>query len=183
MCVAEFMRFLKGYKVFPLLILIISVGPDVGRFCKRALLNPQCIAGQLQAHCDRRLVAPFRFPLGHDTPSPSKRPRRGLTRSRRMKYLHNMKPAARKPIDTVAELVTAFGGTFALARWADVVPSTVSNWKEQNHIPPGWHLRLYLECENRNLKVSPKLFGLAGKGNGKPPRPSKGLTEPRFVEA
>jgi hypothetical protein len=182
MCVTEFMRFLKRNKVFALLILIICVGPDVGRFSKRALLYPQCIASELQPHCDRQLIAPFRFPLGHNTPSPSKRTRRTLTRSRRMKYLHNMKSDPRKRIDTVAELVTAFGGTFALARWADVVPSTVSNWKEQNHIPPGWHLRLYLECENRNLKVSPTLFGLAAKDNGKPPRPSK-RAEARLVAA
>jgi hypothetical protein len=170
MCVTEFMCFLKGYKVFPLLILIICVGPNVGRFSKRALLYPQCIARELQPHCDRQLIAPFRFPLSHNTPSPSKRTRRALTRSRRMKYLHTMKSDPRKRIDTVADLVTAFGGTFALARWADVVPSTVSNWKEQNHIPPGWHLRLYLECQQRKLNVSPKLFGLADTPNARRPK-------------
>jgi predicted SpoU family rRNA methylase len=94
-----------------------------------------------------------------------------------------MKHDAQKRIETVSQLVKAFGGTVALAKWAGVTPSVVSNWKERGHIPTVWHLRLYLECKQRKLEVLPKLFGLVGKGNGKPPRPSKGLNEPRFVEA
>jgi hypothetical protein len=94
-----------------------------------------------------------------------------------------MKQDADTRIKTVSQLVKAFGGTVALARWAGVTPSVVSNWKERGHIPTGWHLRLYLECKQRKLEVLPTLFGLAGKGNGKTPRPSKGLTEPRFIEA
>jgi predicted SpoU family rRNA methylase len=89
-----------------------------------------------------------------------------------MNYIRRMKSNTDKRIETVAQLVKAFGGTFALAKWADVVPSTVSNWKEQGHIPPGWHLRLYLECQQRKLNVAPKLFGLSEKGE-RPPRPNR----------
>jgi len=85
-----------------------------------------------------------------------------------------MKSDTNKRIDTVAQLVKALGGTFAVAKWADVVPSTVSNWKEQNHIPPGWHLRIYLECQNRNLNVSPKLFGLNDKAKTRRPKARAG---------
>lgn len=83
-----------------------------------------------------------------------------------------------KRIETVAQLVAAFGGTSALAGWADVVPSTVSNWKEQGYIPPGWHLRLYLECEQRGLRVSPDLFGLKDEREEpkRKPRPKTRVT-------
>lgn len=73
-----------------------------------------------------------------------------------------------KRIETVSQLVKAFGGTKALAAWADVVPSTVSNWKEKGEIPPGWHLRLYLECRDRKLNVSTKLFGIGDKAKTRP---------------
>lgn len=62
--------------------------------------------------------------------------------------------------ETVAQLVAAFGGTGKLAEWLDVVPSTVSNWKEQNAIPTGWHLRLYLECKRRDIAFAPRIFRL-----------------------
>lgn len=94
-----------------------------------------------------------------------------------------MKQDAQKRIETVSQLVKAFGGTVALAKWAGVTPSVVSNWKERGHIPTGWHLRLYLECKQRKLNVSPALFGLVGKGNGKTPLPSAGLNGPRLVAA
>ncbi len=87
-----------------------------------------------------------------------------------MNYIRRMKSVMPKRIETVAQQDKAFGGTGVLAKWCDVVPSTVSNWKEQDHIPPGWHLRLYLECQQRNLNVAPKLFGLEVKANGRRPK-------------
>ena len=71
-----------------------------------------------------------------------------------------MKAKMPNRIETVTHLVAAFGGTSALAAWLDVVPSTVSNWNDQDFIPTGWHLRIYLECQRKGLHVSPKLFGL-----------------------
>jgi hypothetical protein len=70
--------------------------------------------------------------------------------------------------ETVAQLVAAFGGTGKLAEWLDVVPSTVSNWKEQNSIPTGWHLRLYLECEKRGISFAPKIFRLKEEDHPRP---------------
>ncbi|CAN1724411.1 protein of unknown function [Hyphomicrobium sp. 1Nfss2.1] len=80
-----------------------------------------------------------------------------------------------KRIETVAQLVTALGGTTALANWLDVVPSTVSNWKEHDRIPPGWHLQLYLECRTRELSVAPGLFGIKENSvtDAPPARPSR----------
>lgn len=63
-------------------------------------------------------------------------------------------------IASIADLVAAFGGTGAFAQWLDVVPSCVSNWKQEGHIPRGYHLTIYLESQKRGLALHPKLFGL-----------------------
>lgn len=81
--------------------------------------------------------------------------------------------------ENVSDLVDAFGGTCELADWLDVVPSTVSNWKDQNAIPTGWHLRLYLECQRRGISFSPHIFRL--KETGAPPLKKK--AEARHVRA
>lgn len=73
-----------------------------------------------------------------------------------------------KHIETVAQLVSALGGTTAVANWLDVVPSTISNWKEHGQIPTGWHLQLYLECQRRELSVAPGLFGIKDNGPDEP---------------
>jgi hypothetical protein len=63
-------------------------------------------------------------------------------------------------INSVGELVDAWGGTNNFAKWADVGPSAVSNWKALGYIPEGYHLRLFLEAKARGLSVAPSLFGL-----------------------
>lgn len=62
-------------------------------------------------------------------------------------------------ISTVDDLADAWGGTGKFADWADVGPSTVSNWKALGYIPSGYHLRIYLEANERGLCLSPSLFG------------------------
>lgn len=170
MCVAKLMRFLQRYVVSALFILVVCVALDARSVGKVALLPTECVARYLQASTYCLAVATFGFPVHHSLPLAARRPKRVLTRSRRMNYIRRMKTDADKRIDTVAKLVKALGGTFALAKWADVVPSTVSNWKEQDAIPPGWHLRLYLECANRKLNVAPKLFGIEDKAKNRRPR-------------
>ena len=65
-----------------------------------------------------------------------------------------------KMITTVGALVETLGGTAAIAEWLDVEMSAVSNWKRDNHLPAGWHLRFWLEIERRGLPVSRRIFGL-----------------------
>lgn len=65
-----------------------------------------------------------------------------------------------KTIETVSDLVAAFGGTGAMAEWLDVGPSTVSNWKALGFIPNGYHLRIYLECQARGIDIAPSVVGL-----------------------
>lgn len=63
-------------------------------------------------------------------------------------------------VRTVEELVAAFGGTKAMAQWADVGPSAVSNWISLESVPRGYHLRLYLEIQRRGILADPSLFGM-----------------------
>ncbi len=68
--------------------------------------------------------------------------------------------SSRDTIRDVATLVDRYGGTAAFAAWAQVGPSCVSNWKANNSIPRGYHLRLFLEARRRGLIVDADLFGV-----------------------
>lgn len=70
----------------------------------------------------------------------------------------NNLPMTRR-IDSVDALVAAFGGTSKLAEFLDVGMSTVSNWKKADDIPPGWHMRLFLEAADRGFTIDTKFFG------------------------
>jgi len=82
-----------------------------------------------------------------------------------------MKRRDEKVIRTIEQLVEAFGGTFAMAEWADVVPSSVSNWKSANYLPPGYHLRVWLWAQANGVRIDPSLLGL--RDDDVPPRPSR----------
>lgn len=79
---------------------------------------------------------------------------------------------SKSPIETIGDLVAAFGGTGALASWLDVVPSCVSNWKQEGAIPRGYHLTIYLESKKRGLELHPRIFGFRKwpHEDGDPPR-------------
>lgn len=79
--------------------------------------------------------------------------------------MHNQGDIAAR---TVEELVAAFGGTKAMADWADVGMSAVSNWIAQGYIPRGYHLRLYLEAQRRGILIDPSLLGVDGGGKPRP---------------
>ena len=72
-----------------------------------------------------------------------------------MNITHDM-----KTIETFDDLIDAWGGHGTFAKWCGVVPSAISNWKQFGGPPPSYHLRLYLECRNRRLRVTPSVFGL-----------------------
>jgi hypothetical protein len=62
-------------------------------------------------------------------------------------------------IDSITALVAAFGGTAKLAELLDVGMSAVSNWKTADQVPPGWHLRLFIEANKRGFEIEPEFFG------------------------
>lgn len=64
-------------------------------------------------------------------------------------------------VGTVDELVEALGGTVKVSAWAGIKHNAVSNWRSDEFIPPGWHLRLLVECWSRGLEVDTvAVFGL-----------------------
>ena len=87
--------------------------------------------------------------------------------------MHNQGDIAAR---TVEELVAAFGGTKAMADWADVGMSAVSNWIAQGYVPRGYHLRLYLEAQRRGILIDPSLLGVDGGTPGKRPSTSQAAT-------
>lgn len=65
-------------------------------------------------------------------------------------------------IQTIDQLVDALGGTGEVGEWADIGANAVANWIARGWIPPGWHLRLYIEANRRGLKLAyERLFGLS----------------------
>jgi hypothetical protein len=65
-----------------------------------------------------------------------------------------------RDVHTVAQLVSAFDGD--LAAWAGIGETAVANWVARDFIPPGWHLRLYIEACRRGLTLDlESLFGLS----------------------
>ena len=65
-----------------------------------------------------------------------------------------------KKIVTVDRLINALGGPTAVGKWLGIKQSAVSNWSLRGEIPPGWHLRLYMEAQKRGFRVDDELFGL-----------------------
>lgn len=63
------------------------------------------------------------------------------------------------PLNTIPEIVAAFGGTLKLASWCGIVKSNVSDWIADDQIPTGWHYRLDREARRRGFLINPELLG------------------------
>ena len=62
-------------------------------------------------------------------------------------------------INSITELVDAFGGDTKLANRLGISQPAVAAWKPRGHIPPGWHMRLWSELTRRGYSVNPEVFG------------------------
>lgn len=64
----------------------------------------------------------------------------------------------RKVLKTEAKVIAAYGGTAQTAdRW-DVSQAAVSAWKSEG-IPPGWHLRMFVDLEAQGFLVDVRALG------------------------
>jgi hypothetical protein len=70
--------------------------------------------------------------------------------------MHDMRQSVK--LTSIAHVVKAFGGTDGMAEWAGIGPSAVSNWIARDHIPPGWHLRMYREAAARGFEIDESVF-------------------------
>ncbi len=66
-------------------------------------------------------------------------------------------------VATIDELLAAFGGPSKLAKLLHVSQSAISLWKIRETVPPGWHVRLLIEADRRNITLSPTLFKIEGE--------------------
>jgi hypothetical protein len=57
-----------------------------------------------------------------------------------------------------SKLISALGGTTAVASMLGVKPPAVSNWKATGLIPSKWYLRLAQEATSRGVAISPSAF-------------------------
>lgn len=71
-----------------------------------------------------------------------------------------MRTMAKRILKSVPEVVNALGGPSLLGDRFNIGQSAVSNWNMRGEIPPGWHLRIYLEVERLGMEIDPSVFGL-----------------------
>lgn len=84
--------------------------------------------------------------------------RQRLTNLTACEFNDRMTSDRKTTLATIAEVVSAFGGTKALADWAGVGESAISNWLARGEIPPGWHYRLHIEAGARGFEIDNRLF-------------------------
>lgn len=61
-------------------------------------------------------------------------------------------------MNTVSDVIAAFGGTAKTAKIFRVGPSAVSNWKASQRFPARLHWRIAREAERRGVKIDVSLF-------------------------
>jgi|GEM_PF-2225002 len=64
-------------------------------------------------------------------------------------------------LNTVDEVIDAFGGTNKAAEIFGYGASAISNWRAKNRFPPHMHMRVFVEAKSRRINVGPSLIGMA----------------------
>jgi hypothetical protein len=72
-------------------------------------------------------------------------------------YLSHM---ARKSLDTVGEVIDAFGGVPAMCATFGGVPGRFYNYKAAGRFPKSMHMEIYVEATERGLNIAPELIGM-----------------------
>lgn len=63
-------------------------------------------------------------------------------------------------IETIDDLIGAFGGPSKLGAHLGIGDTAVHNWAARGFVPPSWHLRLFVDLKARGATVNPELFEL-----------------------
>lgn len=72
----------------------------------------------------------------------------------------------RRTLNSVAEVIKAFGGPKAMAGWCGVGTPSISNWKTWGFIPPSWHYRMLMELQCNGYEINPLVFGIDLESTG-----------------
>lgn len=63
-------------------------------------------------------------------------------------------------LETVAEVIAAFGGAKTMCAIFGGVPSRFANYKMRGAFPDHMHMRIYVEASERGMNVAPELIGM-----------------------
>ena len=63
-------------------------------------------------------------------------------------------------LETVADVIDAFGGVKAMCAIFGGVPSRFGNYKMHGRFPKQMHMEIYLEARERGLNIAPELIGM-----------------------
>jgi hypothetical protein len=66
-------------------------------------------------------------------------------------------------INSVDDLIGAFGGASKLGSSLGIGDTAVHNWSARGFIPPSWHMRLYVDLRKMGKTATPELFELDGE--------------------
>jgi hypothetical protein len=76
---------------------------------------------------------------------------------------------SKSQLETVAEVIAAFGGVKEMCAIFGGVPSRFGNYKAAGRFPDHMHMRIFVEARERGLNIPPELIGL------KKPEPQREL--------
>lgn len=63
-------------------------------------------------------------------------------------------------LNSVSDVIAAFGGVTAMAQVFGGVPSRFGNYQTKGEFPRSMHMSIYVECLKRGLKIAPELVGM-----------------------
>ena len=67
---------------------------------------------------------------------------------------------SKSQLETVADVIDAFGGVKAMCTIFGGVPSRFGNYKMRGVFPGHMHMRIYVEACERELNIAPDLIGM-----------------------
>ena len=72
-------------------------------------------------------------------------------------------------LDSVRDVVAAFGGPTAMGKRFGVGASTVSNWQAWDRLPNYMHMKIFLAARDLRLNIAPDLIGMTARPAAEPP--------------
>jgi hypothetical protein len=70
-------------------------------------------------------------------------------------------------IETIDDLIEAYGGASALGEKLGITQEAVSMWRARGEIPGGWHMELFVDARVRGWDLAPCVFGFHDSASAK----------------
>ena len=68
--------------------------------------------------------------------------------------------SSKSQLESVSDVIDAFGGVKAMCAIFGGVPSRFGNYKMRGCFPDHMHMRIYVEARERGLNIAPELIGM-----------------------